>query len=403
MNILFLSLGRFDSISQYSLYTDLLRKFHHEGHKVYVLSSRERKLKLPTVLIEENNVKILKLKTGNITKTNLIEKGLSTIFIEYQYIMSIKKYFATVKFDLVLYSTPPITFSKIVEYIKNRDNCLCYLLLKDIFPQNAVDIGILKKSGISSLIYKYFRLKEKRLYALSDYIGCMSTANCEYILQNNPELNKNNIEVCPNSIEIRDFKLNCIEKKNIRRKYNIPLDKKIFVYGGNLGKPQGIEFLLKCLYAQKDNPAVYFLIIGNGTEYNKIKKFINTHKLNNTNLIKTLPKEEYDKMIAACDIGMIFLDFRFTIPNFPSRLLTYMQAGLPVLACTDTKTDIKEAIVNGKFGWWCESNNVNKFNEIVSKIAVTDLEEFSVNSYKYLCENYSVQTSYDKIKAKILN
>ena len=94
-------------------------------------------------------------------------------------------YFADIKFDLILYSTPPITFYKAIEYVKKRDGAKTYLLLKDIFPQNAVDLGMMSKTGLKGLIYKYFRKKEKKLYAISDKIGCMSQANVDYVLKHN--------------------------------------------------------------------------------------------------------------------------------------------------------------------------------------------------------------------------
>ena len=62
-----------------------------------------------------------------------------------------------------MYSTPPITFCRAVDYVKKRDNAQTYLLLKDIFPQNAVDIGMMSKQGIKGILYKFFREKEKRL------------------------------------------------------------------------------------------------------------------------------------------------------------------------------------------------------------------------------------------------
>ena len=91
------------------------------------------------------------------------------------------------KFDLVLYSTPPITLQKAVSYVKNRDGAATYLLLKDIFPQNALDLGMLKKTGVKGLFYRYFKNKEIKLYVVSDYIGCMSEANVEFLLKHNPE------------------------------------------------------------------------------------------------------------------------------------------------------------------------------------------------------------------------
>ena len=99
----------------------------------------------------------------NITKTNLIEKGISTLRISSQYKSAIKKYFSDVKLDLILYSTPPITLVNCIEYVKKRDGAKTYLLLKDIFPQNAVDLGMMQKSGVKGLLYKYFRCKEKKL------------------------------------------------------------------------------------------------------------------------------------------------------------------------------------------------------------------------------------------------
>lgn len=113
--------------------------------------------------------------------------------------------------------------------------------------------------------------------------------------------------------------------------------------------------------------------------------------------MKRLPKEDYDTMVGACDVGMIFLDHRFTIPNFPSRLLSYMQAKIPVLAVTDSNTDIGNVIVEGGFGWWCESNDVNNFDKLVSKINLDKLEEQKVLEYSFLEENYSVEQAYNTI------
>ena len=84
--------------------------------------------------------------------------------------------------------------------------------------------------------------------------------------------------------------------------------------------------------------------------------------------MRRLPKEDYDRMIGSCDVGLLFLDYRFTIPNFPSRMLSYMSAKLPVLACTDRNTDVGKVITDGKFGWWCESGNVEVFYRMIKNI-----------------------------------
>lgn len=401
MNILFLTLLDFASIDEHNIYTDLLREFAKHGHELFVISPVEKRKQLETHLIENKDATILKLLIGNTQKTNIINKGFSTVSIEWIFIRGIKKYFANVKFDMVIYSTPPITFCKAIEYVKNRDGAKTYLLLKDIFPQNAVDIGMLSTTGIKGLLYKFFRNKEKKLYSISDRIGCMSQANVNYVLKHNPWIISSIVEVCPNSIEVIDKSVDEISRVSIRKKYDIPLDKKVFVYGGNLGKPQGVDFLIECLKSQSENKEVFFLIVGDGTEYVKLKSFVSEYSQNNVKLMKRLPKEDYDTMVGACDVGMIFLDYRFTIPNFPSRLLSYMQAKLPVLACTDPNTDIGKVIVDGGFGWWCESNESKKVSDCINHVIYCDLKKYGDLGNQYLNNNYTAKKCFDIIIKKM--
>lgn len=398
MEILFLSLIDFDSLYERGIYTDLLREFAANNHKIYAISPVEKRSNRRTNIIEVDACKILKLEIGNIQKTNFIEKGISTIMLEPKLICGIRKYFNDTKFDLILYATPPITFAKVVEFVKKRDDAKSYLLLKDIWPQGVVDMGAMATTGPMALLYKYFRAKEKKLYLNSDYIGCMSPANMDYILKHNPEIPRHTVEVCPNAIEPLNIKKDKELMQKVRLKYNIPLDKTVFIYGGNLGKPQGIDFLIECLEANKHNQQVYFIIAGSGTELNKLKKYFDHNKPDNAQLFGQMPKLDYEALANSCDVGLIFLDKRFTIPNFPSRLLSYMQASMPVLAATDVNTDLGQVIEKGQFGFWCESGNLGEFNEKVKSLCNQDLRrEMGLNARQYLEDNYTARHSYDII------
>ncbi len=386
-------------LEKHSISLDLIHEFKRNGHDVYVVCARERKENKGTELSEEAGCKVLRVRIGNNKKANIIEKGLTTLMLPKFYIKAIKQYYSDVKFDLVMYPTPPVTQYETVRFIKKRDGARSYLLLKDIFPQNAVDIGMMTKSGLKGIVYKHFRKQEKKLYAISDRIGCMSQANVDYVIKHNPEVDPSKVEICPNSVEVQDMSISTEKRIEIRNKYDIPLDKKVFVYGGNLGKPQGIPFLIDCMKSQGNNEEAYFLIVGDGTEYGKLDAFINEYRPENVRLMKRLPKEDYDTMVASCDVGMIFLDHRFTIPNFPSRLLSYMQAGVPVLACTDPNTDVGKVITDGGFGWWCESNSVEAFSACVKEAVSSECaaKEMKEKIFSYLKDNYSVSDAYTTI------
>lgn len=395
MNILFLTLIEFNSITDRGIYSDLMREFIKNNHHVYIISPNERRNKQETHIVETENCNILKVKIGNIQKTNIVEKGISTLFIESKFMKAINNYFYNIKFDLILYSTPPITFFGVVKKIKERHNARSYLMLKDIFPQNAVDLQMFSKKGI---VYKFFRKKEKDLYLISDYIGCMSQANINFLLKHNKQIDVKKIELCHNSIEPVNFEQ--IETNHIRQIYSIPSETTVFIYGGNLGKPQCVDFIIETLKYNSNLDDRYFVICGNGTDYYKLEKFMVEFKPRNITLMKGLPKDEYDKLLSCCDVGLLFLDKRFTIPNFPSRLLSYMEYAMPIIACTDVNTDVGQVIESGEFGFWCESSDKTELKKIIDAICKMDkskLERMGKNARIYLENNYTVEDTYKTI------
>lgn len=407
MNVVFLTLVRISDIEERGIYQDLMRKFRDEGHQVYIVTAAERRLGQETSLVDSHGVKILNVKTLNVQKTNIVEKGIGTLLIERQFKAAIKRYLGGVKFDLITYSTPPITFTNVVKYLKQQNpQAVSYLQLKDIFPQNAVDIGMMSTTGVKGLLYKFFRRKEKKLYAFSDYIGCMSPANVEFVLKHNPEVDAKRVEVAPNSLELKSYSLQDGQEKAewyyIRKKYNLPTDKPIFIYGGNLGKPQGIDYLIKCLDANKNRTDCHFVVVGTGTEYDKLDSWFRVQDSGmNVTVMKGLPKEDYDMLVKYCDVGLIFLDHRFTIPNYPSRLLSYLEYKMPVICATDVNTDIGRIAEENGYGYWCESVKPEEFTALVDKMLASDRKAMGERGYEFLKKNYTVENTYNAIVSHI--
>lgn len=396
MNILFLTISRIHNLEERGIYTDLMREFIRNGHTVYIVSSSERRFHETTGVTENFGAKILKVKTLNIQKTNVVEKGIGTLLLEKQYLDAINKYWKNVKFDLLLYSTPPITFNKVIHTLKTRWNAGTYLMLKDIFPQNAVDLGMFSKQ---SFLYRMFRNKEEELYELSDFIGCMSPANCEYVLKHNPAIDAAKVEICPNSVELQERVKVRKEQSELLKELGIPASKTIFIYGGNLGKPQGMDFLLQVIKENEKRDDSYFVIVGSGTEYEKVRLWFDMYLPQNASLLTALPKAKYDELVEMCDVGLIFLDKRFTIPNFPSRLLSYLECKMPVLMATDMNTDIGRIAEENGFGLWTESGNIDTFMEMMEFMTEDEdrRKDMGEKGYRFLCENYTVDKSFQAI------
>ena len=390
--MLFLTLSWMTDINLRGIYTDLLREFIHHGHTCYVVTPNERSTGKPTGVIEFPGGKILGVKTLNIQKTNIVEKGIGMLLLERQYLHAIRKYFTNVYFDLILYSTPPITFNQVIESEKKRCVARTYLLLKDIFPQNAVDLGMFSRKG---LFYRFFRKKEQKLYQISDYIGCMSPANVRFVLKHNPGVDPRKVEVCPNCVKLEETE-KVVDRKQVLSELGIPSEKAVFVYGGNLGRPQGVNFLMEVLEANERRENSYFVIVGSGTEYLRLKRCFLDHDFQNSKLLSTLPKEQYDNLVRVCDVGLIFLDRRFTIPNYPSRLLSYLENRVPVLLATDRNTDIGRIAVENSYGYWVESGDLEGFVRAIERLGGDAglREEMGRRGYQFLKENYTVERGY---------
>lgn len=401
MRVLFLTIGQMPDFRTPSVHIDVVRELKKRGHEVCVLCTWEKRFGKDTEFVVEDGIKVLRLKIGNLTRCSLIEKGINTVLLENQFKRAINKYFGKEKIDLVIYNTPPITLAGAVKYAKKKFGCKSYLMLKDIFPQNAVDLGLMTTSGIRGLIYKIFRRKEISLYKASDRIGCMSEGNIRYLLDNNDYINPEKVELFPNAVfsESVSVSKDKTRDRDLLTKYGIDNTKTVFIYGGNLGIPQGLGFLERALKFVVDKTDCVFVIAGGGAE--KEKFYSRMKDVKNVVLLNYLPYEEYEILCASCDVGMVFLDYRFTIPNYPSRILSYLENSMPVLACTDKNTDVKELVEEqAECGKWCFSNDEEDFLKTVQWFLdnKNNLKIMGENGRRYLERYFVTDKNIEKLE-----
>ena len=388
MNILYLSAVPFKINKNPSIYTDLIQELTNFGDKITVLSIDSGLKPFQIKKVSQKNINLMYIGSFRLYNVNIFKKGLSILSLPFFMKRAIKKIDIS-KFDIILYETPPITWAGIIKEIKKKNKIKSFLMLKDIFPQNAVDIGLMKKS---SFIFKYFKRKEKLLYEVSDYIGCMSKGNIEYIIKNNSKIPKEKLYYFPNT-----------KKDTGSRNIDFPKEKLQFVYGGNMGLPQGVLNIAPAISYFKNDREIEFIFVGKGTEWNKIDEYFKEQK--NVQVLESLPREEYEKLLSSCDAGFIFLDSRFTIPNYPSRTLAYLEKGIPIIAATDKNTDIKDLIFDNKVGLWSCSDDVNSLIENI-KIMKENREirrKFSKNARELFLKEFQVEKSVELLHKYINN
>jgi glycosyltransferase involved in cell wall biosynthesis len=393
MNVLFLMISFPDIRKNYNLYSLLAEEFYKNGHNIWVATLLENKYNKETYYEEVNGLNILHVRAGNWFNTNsVIEKGITTITIANYFKKEINKHFADIKYDLVIYPTPPITFAPVVKYIKNRDQCKSYLILRDIFPQNMRDLGLMN----NGLLFSYFRKKEQQLYDISDYIGCMSEGNIEYVLKHN-KIDEEKIEILYNWG--KDNQTGASNKLNMREKLNLN-GKFIAVFGGNIGLPQELEFLLELAKEYQIDKNIVFLIIGKGAQKHRIAKMVKNENISNVIMKDHMPRDEYNSLLSECDIGLINLDRRFTIPNIPSKTVDYLKMGIPILASTDNNTDYKELLVEkAQAGLWSETGDLENYKRNFERLYKDEKlrKQLGQNGREFFEKYLTVEKTYQTI------
>jgi glycosyltransferase involved in cell wall biosynthesis len=379
-----------------TIYTDLAEALYEADHDITVAVLEQARNLNQTTIKKERGFNVLRIVVGNYYNVGLIEKGITTLKIPSRMKKGISQYLSDEKFDFILYEAPPVTNASLVKWAKKKFECPSYLMLKDIFPHNAVDIGIIKKN---SLVYNFFKYEEKKLYDSADVIGCMSKANKQYIINHNPWLDENKIELFPNTKKITD-NFESVQQE-MRHKYSIPKDVCVFLFGGNMGKPQYVDLLCEAIIDCKDDEDVFFLFVGRGTERYKLENTIKSEMIINAKVIENLPREQYEQITKECNVGIIVLDPRFTIPNYPSRILSYMEYSKPVIAATDKSSDIKELIEKTKCGEWVWSGDKDGFVEAIRRLSKSSLhKEMGSNGREYLEKNLSLKSSVDILEKR---
>ena len=121
-----------------------------------------------------------------------------------------------------------------------------------------------------------------------------------------------------------------------------------------------------------------------------MKAWFDTNRPKNATLIARLPKDDYDSLIRACHVGLIFLDPRFTIPNYPSRLLSYLENSMPVLLATDPNTDMGRIAEDAGFGFWALSGDLPVFMANMDKLAPELIRSMGEKGHQFMLDNYTV-------------
>ena len=343
---------------------DLSREFVRQGHSLAVLLPSENNSGSWS-LSEIDGAQVLRLKAPNTKDVGYVRRTLAELIMPFAMLSGLRKSpLAGVQWDGVLWYSPSIFHGPLVAALKKSIGIKSYLIVRDIFPEWAADMGLMSRG----LPYRFFKAIANYQYSVADCIGVQTSGNLNYFnrwIRPNRE-----VQVLPNwlgepaarpcSIRIKSTKL---------------AGKKIFVYAGNMGVAQGMDSILELAKNLSENHSVGFLFVGRGSEVQRIREEAIKASLDNIAIFDEIDPDEIPDLYAQCHAGIVALDSRHKSHNIPGKFLTYMQCGLPVLANINAGNDLAEVVRRARVGRVCETNSV----EVLSQLAHELLDEIEAD------------------------
>lgn len=336
-----------------------------------------------------DEIRIYKFRSGRIKNVHKIKRAFNEILLSFRAWKHLRNEFIKNEHDLILYYSPSIFWGPLVKKLKKLWRAHSYLILRDIFPQWAIDNGILKKN---SLITKFFQYFERINYDTADTIGLQSYKNKEWFEKQYPIYK--NLRVLFNWVENAPVKL---ETAPYREKLGLK-EKVVFFYGGNIGHAQDMRNILRLAKNLRDYPIAHFVLIGAGDEVDLVKEIVIKESLPNLTLLEPVSQNEFKNLLAEFDVGLFCLNRNHLTHNFPGKVLGYMVQSMPILGCVNPGNDLKEVIEDANAGFVSIAGDDLLFKENAIKLLDKTIRvKMGSNSKKIMDEKFSVQAAIDHL------
>ncbi len=248
---------------------DLSREFARQGHALTVLLPSPNQDE-PWSLEEIDGVQVLRLKAPRTKDIGYVRRTLGEFAMPFAMLRQFRKSpLAGERWDGVVWYAPSIFHGPLASALKKSSGCKGYLIIRDIFPEWVVDMGLMGRG----LPYRFFDAVARHQYSVADVIGVQSQGNQAYFDRWRQQSGRT-LELLQNWLD-KPAQARCPIRVN-----ETPLAaRKVFVYAGNMGIAQGMDILLDLAEKIQHRTDVGFLFVGRGSDAARLKNSAKDRKL----------------------------------------------------------------------------------------------------------------------------
>lgn len=393
------------------LYYYLAKELLKRGHEVYYLTGIPRYnvdkeiykkyQKRGKVFIEnEEGIKVIRVKLPYIERHKFIRRGIEHFEIAYKMFHYTKSIFKDLKIDISLVYSPPLNLYWTAKKLREKAKIPFILNVQDLFPQAFIDL----KAITNNILIKFFQQMESKAYFYADLITVHSHKNREFVEKVVGDPAK--VVVIENWIDENEVTPG--PKENEFSKKLKVLDKFVVSFAGNLGTSQDIKVILDSAELLSNYKDIIFLIVGDGRKKETSLELAKSRNLKNVVFLPMQPKSKYPKILHSSDISLATLEKEVKTPVVPSKILSIMSAGKPVLATMNLDGDAPELIKKADCGYVFEAGDSKSLADAISRLYQNEdlRKKLGENGRKYIEEHLSVKTAaekYEKLFIEVIN
>ena len=288
--------------------------------------------------------------------------------------------------DLILTPSPPLTIGASAWLLGLRHNCPFIYNVQEIYPDVAVNLGVLR----NLIAIRCLEKLERFVYSKAKILAVISEGMAKRIRAKNVAEEK--IRVIPNFVDTNDLRP-LPKVNNFSLRYDLH-EKFVVSYAGNMGKPQGLNTLLEAASLLKQESKIHFLLMGDGSERVSLIKHAQRLQLPNITILPYQPYSLMAEAYAAADASFVSQAAGTSSDGIPSKVYRIMACARPVIACTDVDSDLASLVTKADGGVVVSPGNAQAISNAIQQ-AFRKREKWLEKGFKarrFVLRNYSRST-----------
>jgi len=309
-------------------------------------------------LEDEAGIQVLRIKTLPHHNVNYLVRGIAQLLMPLQFLWKVRQH--RLQADAVIVYSPPLPLALVGVWLRSKAKFL--LNVQDLFPQNAIDLGVLRNPWQ----IRFFRWLEGYVYRNADVVTVHSEGNRSSVLQHYPDLG-NKLRILHNWVDIGHHQSTTLTV-DFRAKWKIT-QRYVAVFAGVMGPSQYLERVLEVAeLVEKQQPDLLFLLVGDGVEKSRLAQLVAQKNLSNVRFEGFIGRDVYPDLLRICSLGLVCLSPQNQTPVVPGKILGYMAAGLPVVAFLQSQSDGHGIVQAAECGVTADSADLDACEEAFKKM-----------------------------------